>query len=217
MRPTGPAPCTQRPLPHKHMKTDTPKKPDTRTKIVLSDVRLSYPALFEPRTNKLSPDKKAEYSAVFILDKKKHAKVIAAIQAAVKQAATDKWGAKGAKAKSPLRDGADAQDDEGNAKDGYGDKVMFISAKSLARPQVMNRRAEPEDDEEALYGGCYVNAVISFYTWEHPQNGKGVSANLGPVQFVRPGERFGATPIKAEDHFTDLGEDDDTEEEDMLG
>ncbi len=51
------------------------------------------------------------------------------------------------------------------------------------------------------YGGCYVNAVVRFYAYDHETGGKGVSASLEAVQFFKDGIAFGAGPVKAEDEF----------------
>jgi len=51
------------------------------------------------------------------------------------------------------------------------------------------------------YAGCYVNANIELYAYSHPKGGKGVSASLRAVQFLKDGESFGAGPVNAEDEF----------------
>lgn len=177
-----------------------------RKNIKLEDVRLSYPNLFTPRstTGDDGNAKTPEYSANFILDKKKHSKIIKQIEEEVKAVAIAKWGKVPVKFKTPLRDGGTVVDERDEPKDGYGPDVVSVSAKSRNRQMVVRRNpAEPADEDE-VYAGCYVNAVINLYTWEHPSSGKGVGANLGPVQFVRNGERFGGSVVTATDAFEDI-------------
>jgi hypothetical protein len=186
-----------------------------RKQFKLVNVRLSYPALFTPRAmeDDSGKEKKPEYSASFILNKKEHAAIIKEIEVETKKIALAKWGKVPAKFRSPIRDGStfvSTETDE--VKDGYGPDVVGISAKSLAKQHCVNRDKTPAD-EETLYGGCYVNAVITLYAWKHPANGCGVSANLGPVQFYKNGERFGGAVIDPEEAFEDLGADDDGEDE----
>lgn len=194
--------------------SDTKKKTE-RKQFKLECVRLSYPNLFTPRAMESDdggPEKKPEYSASFILDKKKHAAIIKEIEAEAKKVAIAKWGKVPGKFRGPVRDGSTFEDDDGNPKDGYGDAVVAINAKSRTKQQCVMRDLSAAD-EESLYGGCYVNVVITLYPWQHKANGHGVSANLGPVQFVKNGEPFGSRVIPADDAFEDLGEDDDGEDE----
>jgi hypothetical protein len=181
----------------------------------LVNVRLSYPNLFKPRAMKSDSgeEKEPEYSASFILDKEEHAKIIKAIEAEAVNIAVKKWGKKPAKFRGPIRDGATFEDDDGNPKAGYGEDVVAINAKSRSKQQCVRRNPAEQATEEDLYGGCYVNAVISLFPWQHKANGYGVSANLGAVQFSKNGERFGGAVVDAEEVFEDLGEDDDGEEE----
>ncbi len=182
----------------------------------LDNVRLSYPNLFKPRamTGDDGVEKNPEYSASFILDKVKHKAIIKAIEAEVKAIAIATWGKVPLKFKSPLRDGAsfvDTKTDE--VKDGYGDEVVAINARSRNKQHTVRRDRSPAESEDELYGGCYVNAVITLYPWKHKTGGCGVSANLGPVQFFRNGDRFGTPVLDPDDHFEDLGDDDDGDDE----
>ena len=122
--------------------------------IKLNNVRLSFPSLFRER--KFAPtDAKGAYSATFILDKKINAKEIAALNAAINDIVREVF-----KGKRPpkvcLRDG-----EEKAETDGYGDGVMFVSARSEKRPQVIGRDMSPLTEEDGKpYAGCHVNAVI---------------------------------------------------------
>lgn len=181
---------------------------------MLPAVRISYPALFKARGMKDDDgvEKDPRFSAAFILDKKEHRKIITEINAEVQRLAMETWGRVPKKFKHPIRDGAEFTDEDDELKDGYSDDVVGLSATSKNRPHVVGRKKEPLEEED-VYGGCYVNVVVTLYSWEHKTGGYGVSCNLGPVQFVKNGERFGGGTIDADEVFDELGEDDDDDED----
>ena len=107
--------------------------------------------------------------------------------------------------KKPLHDGSERED-----KDGYGDGVMWVSAKSTKPFPIVDR--DPSVPLTAVsgkpYGGCYVNAVIRIYAYKHELSGPGVSASLEAVQFYKDGESFGAGSVNAEKEFDNVEDDD---------
>jgi hypothetical protein len=170
--------------------------------ITLNNVRLSFPALWEPRKG---PDanSKASYQAAFLLDKKDNAADIAAVKAAI--AAITKEIFKGKQPpKIALRDGSEKPDLEG-----YGDDVMFINARSDKRPHVIGRKMEAiGPDDGTVYAGCYVNATIRLWGQDN-QYGKRINAQLRAIQFVKKGDAFGDGDIDVMKEFKPL---DDTDE-----
>lgn len=192
------------------MSKEAPSTKVKRQWISLPGVRLSYPNLHTARSMEGDDGKakKPEYSASFILDKKKHAAVIKQVEDETKRIAIAEWGKVPIKFRGPIRDGSTFVDKDDEVKNGYGEDVVAVNAKSQSRQQTVLRDRTPADEDD-LYGGCYVNAYISLYVWDHPKSGKGISANLGPVQFFKHGERFGGATLDAEDAFEDLGDDDD--------
>jgi hypothetical protein len=172
------------------------------TIIHITNARLSFPALFEP---KAGPEGgKPAFSATFLLDKKTHAKLIESISKAIAQVAQAQW-----KGKFPvnklkgvcLRDG-----DEKSDVDGYGDGVMFVSARSAKRVPIVDRNLAPlVEDDGKPYAGCYVNATIRLWAQDN-QFGKRVNAALRAVQFVKDGEPFGEGRADPEKEFTNLEE-----------
>lgn len=173
--------------------------PQDIAKIHLKMVRLSYPHLFTAQQMKGGGTPK--FSADFILDKKTHASTIAKIEKTVERVALDffKKAIKLKDDKKPLHDGNERED-----KDGYGDDIMWISAKSTKAFPVVD-----QDPSVALtavsgkpYGGCFVNAVIRLFAYDHETGGKGVSASLEAVQFAKDGPAFGAGPVDAEKEFS---------------
>lgn len=168
--------------------------------IKLTNVRLSYPQLFVAKA--MEAGKTPQFSASFLLDKKAHKDVIAQIEKTTERVALDEFKKKVSLKRRPLRDG-----NEKDGKEGYGDEVMFVNAKNEKRVPVVDRDLTPLTAEDSKpYAGCYVNATIRLFAYDHPTGGKGVSASLRAVQFVKDGESFGAGPVNAEEEFEAVGE-----------
>lgn len=172
--------------------------------IRLTNVRLSFPNLFTPRAA-MDDGKEPKYSATFLLDKKQHAALISQIEKATDRVALDEFKKKVPLKHKPLRDGNERSD-----KEGYGDEVMFINTTNTRRPAVVDRDLSPLTKEDPKpYAGCFVNATIRLFAYDHKTGGKGVSAALRAVQFVRDGESFGAGPVNAEEEFEPVTDDGD--------
>lgn len=171
-------------------------------KITIRNARLSFPDLFQARA--YEDGGQAKYKATFLVPKgSAQAKEI---EEAINRAATDKWGAKAEAILKSIRGNPNRycyQDGETKTYDGY-DGMMYISASNKVRPTVIDRDRTPLTEGDGRpYAGCYVNAIIEIFTYENP--GKGISASLSGVQFVKDGEAFsGGRPAKADD-FEDLG------------
>jgi hypothetical protein len=173
-------------------------------KVKLHNVVLAFPQLFEPRA--FSGETNASYSATFILPPD-HPD-LRALEAAIKEAATQRWGQKGpatlaaikAKGNLCVRDGANKSDYagfEGN---------LYVSSRSKIQPTLLksNRQpATPQDD--LLYAGAVVNAVVDIWAQDN-ERGKRVNAGLSGVQFARHGERLAGGVRATVDDFDDLGE-----------
>lgn len=171
--------------------------------IKLNNVRLSYPQLFEPRA--AAGSDKLKYSATFLLDKKEHAGLIKHIEKQIERVALDFFKKKVTLKKSCLHDGNEKEDTEG-----YGDEVMFVTSSDTRRPVVVDRDLTPlTKDDNKPYAGCYVNATVRLYAYDHKVGGKGVSMALRAVQFVKDGESFGAGPVNAEEEFEPVSADAD--------
>lgn len=166
--------------------------------IRLTNVRLSYPQLFVAKPPE--EGKEPVFSASFLLDKKQHASLITQIEKMTERVALDAFKKKVKLNRVPLRDGNEKSD-----KEGYGDEVMFIGARNAKRPVVVDRDLTPlAATDPKPYAGCYVNATVRLFAFDHKTGGKGVSASLRAVQFVKDGESFGAGPVDAEQEFEKL-------------
>ena len=167
------------------------------SKITLKNVRLSFPSLFQ----------KAEFDGVatkfegtLLLDKDAQADQIAALEAHIDKFIKDKFpkGAPKSLKKTCLIDG-DTKD-----YDGYENQMAFKGTNNK-RPTLVNRdRTQITEEDDILYAGCYVNAIVDVWYSDHAKGGKQILGNLFGVQFVKDGESFGVDSTASVDEFDDL-------------
>ena len=159
--------------------------------LMIKNVRCNFPQVFNvPVIN----GEEGKRGVKLLLDKKKDAAQIKAVQKAMKECADEKL-----KGKMPpsdklcLRDGADLGRDE---YDGY--VVLSVSAKN--QPPVFKEdgrpfeRAEIEaiasgEEEDPFYSGCRVNALISVWGQDN-KYGKRVNGSLEGIQFAGDDDRL---------------------------
>jgi hypothetical protein len=169
------------------------------SKIKMQSVRLSFPSLFN--TAKFGAEDTGKYEATFILDKKRHAEVIAQIKSAVEKLMKEELKAKLPADKICLKDG-----DEMGRPEYEG--TYTVKASSKRRPLVINRDKSPiTESDNVVYAGCYVNAIISLWA-QNNQFGKRVNAQLDGIQFACDGEPFGDGGVDV-DEFDAFGDDDE--------
>jgi len=154
-----------------------------RKKLVLQNVRLSFPSLWQTETYKGNDTGK--YVASFLVDKTTDAgKALPKMITEVAEQAFGKPIPK--KVEYCLKDG-DQQE-----YDGYAG-MWAIKANTKYRPTVIDRQKRPVTEEDDLiYPGCYVNASLEVYSYDG-QYGKRVGCSLNAIQFVRDGESFVAS------------------------
>lgn len=196
------------------------KKPTREGIVTLKDVRLSFPHLFKPSASvEGGPEK---FRAAFLIDpttesgKDNLKRLEAAIDKAAigvwkDKAKADKIRARLASDRSGLRDGDDATNKDGDVYTGY-EGMKFISASNGRKPKVLRRNKSVIDSSEAaeIYGGCYVNAVISIWaTNQDKHGGNGIFATLEIVQYFRKGEPFGAAELDEDDYLDDMGDEEE--------
>ena len=166
------------------------------TKVVTGKVRFSYAQVFEPKA--MEGESKAKYSVSILIPKKDKAtitKIEKAIQAAAEAGKTSKFGGKMPRTFETLRDGDD-KDDE--VYEGH----MYVNAKSVTKPSVVDVDCQAIIDKEEFYSGCYGRASITFYAYNTSGN-KGVACGLNHVQKLEDGERLGGVGSSAEEDFGD--------------
>lgn len=172
--------------------------------VFLSNVRLSFPSLVEPRA--ATPESPKKYSADFLMtpDHPDFSKFMQEVG----KAALEKWGEHSQNVLQLIQSdrklrcyGSGAE--RINKKtfqpyDGY-QGVVYISANRDNPPQMIGLDGKPVDGSNImayqalarkLYGGCYVHAVVRPWCQEN-KHGRAIRCDLMAVQFARDGEAFG--------------------------
>jgi len=175
-------------------------------RILLKDVRLAFPNLFEPTT--VNGEGKPRYSATLIIPAD-HPQ-LAEIRAKQEAVAKDKWRDKAA---AILR-GLEKQDKialhDGDTKtkyDGFpGNFFISAAAQENAAPTVIDRDRSPLSSKSGRpYPGCYVNASIELWVQDNAY-GQRINAQLRGIQFYRDGDSFSAGRPADADEFEDVAE-----------
>jgi len=165
-----------------------------RKKCMTPKFRVSFPAVFQPKSFQDQPEK---YSIVMLFDKKTDLKEL---KRAAANAAIEKWGPKEKWPKSlrmPFRDG-----DEKTDLQGY-EGTIFVSASSKQRPGVIDAKKQPiTEEDQSFYAGCYARATLIAFAYDKAGN-KGVSFSLQNIQKLADGESFSGRKA-AEDEFEEV-------------
>ena len=171
-------------------------------KIKLQNVRISFPNLFQKA---VFNGEETKYEATFLISKESQAEQIKVLKEAIaEKLRVDLKGAKLPADKICLKDGDDF------AYEGYADS-WSIKASSKKRPLVIDRDRSPlTEDDERIYAGCYVNAIIEIWA-QNNAYGKRINANLMGVQFVKDGQPFGDGASLRADEFDVVGEQEEDE------
>ena len=170
------------------MATETKKDP---TSCVTPDFRVSYPAVFKSKLNKLS--QKMEFSLEALFPKGADLSVV---QAAAFAAGAKKWGDDRTKwpafKNKTFRDQAEKVKD-GKLPDGCVAGAFFVRLKSEKRPGVVDINRQEILEESKFYAGCWARAHINAYAYDKGGN-TGIALNLNHVQFMRDGDPFSGRP-----------------------
>ncbi|MEW8105028.1 MAG: ssDNA-binding protein [Candidatus Thiodiazotropha endolucinida] len=167
------------------------------TTIVLKDVRLAFPHIFEPH------EQSGKYNGLLILDPNTQADQLEELKAEIMKLVKEKWGGK---ITSPsqlkqfcLHDGA-----EKAQYDGFEGK-MYVSASNTAAPSVVDTDGRTPLTKAAgkPYSGCYVYGYLELWAQDN-KYGKGINATLRGVQFYRDGDAFGGGRPLGVDEFEQL-------------
>lgn len=176
-------------------------------KIMIKGARLSFPSLFHKSEFE---GKEGKFEATLLIpksDTKTYNQIVKAIEAAKKEA-----NKKVVEKNYFIKDGDEIYEEK--EYDGY-EGHWAIKAANSKRPTVIDRDKTPlTEDDERVYAGCYVNAIISPWVQDN-QYGKRVNANLLGIQFVKDGEAFGDATVADVDDFDDVEDDDFDGEEDL--
>lgn len=187
--------------------------PDGSVTVRLRNVRLSFPALFEPRAFDGDGDgdkkKDASYQATFLMakpgkdPKDDNAKLVLEAVALVVKA--------GLKGKHPGKEKVCIRSGEEKGErgiDGYHADMCYVSSNSRKKVPVVDRDLTPLSDGDGKpYAGCFVNATIRLWAQDN-KYGRRVNAQLRAIQFWGDGEPFGEGAVDAAEEFGDTSEGD---------
>lgn len=172
--------------------------------IKIKNARLSFPSLFRKASFE---GQETKYEATLILDKEEHAEVIKQLKTAIRDMMKENFkGAKIGADRICLKDGDEMDREEYVGK-------MTLKAANNKRPVVVNRDRTPlSEDDEVIYAGCYVNAMVDFWA-QNNGFGKRINANLLGVQFYKDGDTFGSGGASAKADDFDMFDDDDFDDD----
>jgi len=182
-------------------------------KVKLQNVRICFPALFEPKT--VGGEGEPRFSAAFVIEPESaNAK---ALEVAVQTVADERWKSKAAGVLTELRKKGrvcyrkEPLAKDGEVYDGFED-MHSLNASNKTRPLVIDRDKSPLTAQDGRpYGGCYVNVTVDVWAQDNSY-GKRVNAALSGVQFSKDGDSFGGgAPAKASE-FEDLGDGADSDD-----
>lgn len=188
----------------------------SETKVICGPVRLSFVAVWEPKT--APGGDKAKYSVSVIIPKTEK-KMIKMINNAIEAAITSEMGVrrlgqnpKREKLKLPLRDG-----DEEREEDPAYENCMFFTASSETQPGVLDKKAQPVLDKSKVYSGVFANISLNFFAFpkEGTPGNKGIAAGLNNLMVLGYGDALGGGRVDASVDFKGFGQEDD--EDDFKG
>lgn len=189
-------------------------KQDASAEMLLRNVRLSFPALWQPQRSpnpEADKGKKPTYGAHLIVEDSSQRE---AIKRLLGQLAFQAWGDNAqqmlgslvSQGRVSFKDGNTKTDANGQPLDGYAG-YWFCSARSTARPTVVNGDRTPLTEADGKpYSGCYVNAKVRFWVQQGGQYGRRINCQLQGVQFAKDGEAFGGGRVASPDEFDTLDE-----------
>ena len=173
--------------------------------VILGNVKIDYPSLFEKANNPKYPkdEKERKYACSFLLHKTKQSDKVEEIKTLIKtlfkenKIALESDNHKVFKDLAPL---AEADESKEILRDYYR-----ISSSNFSRPKVTDRNGEPVIDKELIKRGSVVHAAVTFFI-----NGNNtLSCRLEHVMHRRDDEPIltGNAPKDASDKFAMLVDD----------
>jgi hypothetical protein len=169
--------------------------------IKITDVRISFPALFEAKA--VNGEGEPRFSAAFVIvPGSANAKLLAST---LEQVAKEKWGAKATgiltelKSKSRVAYKESPLSKDGEVYDGF-EGMHVLNASNVARVPVIDKDTTPLTPADGKpYGGCFVDASVEMWPQDNSW-GKRINAKLRWVQFRRDGEAFsGGAPVNPDE------------------
>lgn len=177
--------------------------------ITISNVRLSYCNLFQPKPPMNNPTGEPKYSTTILIPKT-NTEAINAISAAINEAVeagvSSKWnGVKPPQPAVPIHDGDGVRPSDGMP---YGEecKGMFVmTASSTQPPFVVDRQVQPIIDPTKVYSGMWANVSITLFPYFNAGK-RGVGCGLNGVQKVKDDNPL-VNRVTAKDAFSAMPEE----------
>lgn len=185
------------------------RKQKKNVRVLIRNVRISFPRLDEPRANALNPSAPEKFSATFLLEpgSEAHKTTAAAIAVVADSAWDEKYAAQmrnPACEKQPLHRG----DDRPKVYDGYAG-MLYFAANSRRRPELrdsnpQNAITDPEEIRRKFLPGYLVNAFVEF--WPETRFSNRVCCELIGVQFAGIADVLGGGAVQSCD-FPDVSDE----------
>lgn len=173
--------------------------------ITISNVRLSYCNLFQPKAPMGDPNGTPKYSCTVLVPKSNvQAKALIddAIQKAIEAGVSSKWnGVRPPMPAIPVHDGDGVRPSDGSP---FGEecKGMWVfTASSTQPPFVVDGQVQPIINPAEGYSGIWANININFFPY-NAAGKKGVGCGLNGVQKLRDDQPLGGGKITAQEAFS---------------
>lgn len=168
------------------------------TQITTNEVRISYEHLIKPYSNQ--PGAEEKYSVTLLIPKndiETRQRIDAAIQAAIQEGVTGKWGGmRPAQLGMPIHDG-DGPRPSGEEFGAECKGHWVMNASTKVRPEVVDLNLNPILNATEIYSGMFARVNLNFFVYANSGK-KGIGCGLGPVQKTRDGEPLGGRVSAAE-------------------
>lgn len=181
-------------------------------KIMLKNVRLSFAQVHKADVPKGYEDSDPKFSANALMDPKDEGNkaLIKKCNAEINRLIKEQWGTKPPKMKPIECFGKGEMFTSKATKEPYeGYAGMYVvAANNKKRPLCLDKDKTPltpDEVEQKLYSGCYVDMSIHFWIQDN-QFGEAIRCELRGVRFRADGEEFGAGAASV-DEFDDLDDD----------
>lgn len=169
--------------------------------------RLSFPDIWHARVQ--GDEGEPKFAADFLIDPKHPC--VAVVEAAIKTAATEKWGDKAPQMLEKFeKEGrlclkkTPKTNLSGDVYDGYED-CYWIKATSKVKPKTKNAdKSDLTESDGKLYSGCKVVGIIDVFAHFHAKGGNRVLAGLKGVQFAGDDESFAGGAPASDDDFDEI-------------
>ena len=178
-------------------------------KVRLNNVRVAFAHdLWVASTQSDDPKATPKFGCAILIDPADPQ--VKTINAAIEEAAKEKWGAKAAIQLKAVRAVGKGGVNDGDLKTWAGfPGNLYLSAKNSIRPTIIDADKSPLVQSDGKpYSGSYCNFSVEFAAYDNPKSSaKGIMCILLGVQFFRDGESFGGGgAVASADEFDDVTE-----------